>query len=138
MTVTLPLLDFSGNHARARAQATDIAAAARAVRRRRAARRTEALQAQILFDAATRMAANIPAQLAAARQAETQARARYDAGLTGIAEVADAQRLLAQAEADAALASLALWRARLAEAAATGDLSAFLAEAAAPTAPENR
>jgi len=43
--------------------------------------------------------------------------------------------LLAQAEADAALASLALWRARLAQAAAAGDLSAFLADAASPTAP---
>jgi outer membrane protein TolC len=96
---------------------------------------TDTLQAQILLEAATRIAANIPAQLAAARQAETQARARYDAGLTGITEVADAQRLLAQAEADAALASLALWRARLAQAAATGDLSAFLADAASPTAP---
>ena len=81
------------------------------------------------------MAANIPAQLTAARQAEAQSRARYDAGLTGIVEVADAQRLLAEAEADAAFATLALWRARLAEAAASGDLSTFLAEAAAPTGP---
>jgi len=135
VTMTFPLFDFSANHARANAQSSDIAAAhARydaAVQRAR----TDTLQAQLLLDAATRIAVNIPAQLAAARQAEAQARSRYDAGLTGISEVADAQRLLAQAEADAALASLALWRARLAQAAAAGDLSAFLADAASPTAP---
>jgi hypothetical protein len=55
--------------------------------------------------------------------------------LTGLTEVADAQRVLAQAESDAALASLALWRADLAQAAAGGDLTRFLAEAAAPTGP---
>jgi outer membrane protein TolC len=135
VTITFPLFDLAANHARARAQTSDVAAAhARydaAVQRAR----TETLQAQVLLDAATRISANIPAQLAAAQQAETQARARYDAGLTGISEVADAQRLLAQAEADGALVSLALWRARLAQAAATGDLSAFLADAASPAAP---
>ena len=66
---------------------------------------------------------------------EAQARARYDAGLTGIAEVADAQRLLAEAETEQAIAILALWRAKLAQAAATGDIAEFLAEAASPTGP---
>jgi outer membrane protein TolC len=79
------------------------------------------------------MAGQIPAQLSAARQADAQARARYEAGLTGILEVADAQRLLAQAESEEALASLAVWRARLALAAATGDLAPFITEAANPT-----
>ena len=88
-----------------------------------------------MVDAATRMAANIPMQLTAARQAELQARARYDAGLTGITEVADAQRLLAQAETEEAIATLALWRARLAQASAAGDLSGFLTAAANPTGP---
>ena len=63
VTMTFPVLDFSANHARAGAQTSDIAAAhARydaAVQRAR----TDALQAQILLDAATRIAANIPAQL---------------------------------------------------------------------------
>jgi outer membrane protein TolC len=135
VTLTFPLFDYSANHAHARAQTSDVAAARARYDAAVQRAQTDTLQAQILLEAATRIAANIPAQLAAARQAETQARARYDAGLTGITEVADAQRLLAQAEADAALASLALWRARLAQAAATGDLSAFLADAASPTAP---
>jgi len=135
VTVAFPLFDFSANRARARAQTLEVAAAQARYNGAVQRARTDVLQAEVLVDTATRIVANIPAQLSAARQAETQARARYDAGLTGIAEVADAQRLLAQAEADAALASLALWRARLAQAAAAGDLTAFLADAASPVGP---
>jgi outer membrane protein len=55
-------------------------------------------------------------------------RARYDAGLTSVIEVAEAQRLLAEAEADNAVASLAVWRALLAEALLKGDVQVFLNE----------
>ncbi len=133
MTVTFPFLEMSADRARTRAESAHASAARARLTGVAQRSRTEVLQARVMIDAATRMAANIPAQLAAARQADTQARARYEAGLTGITEVADAQRLLAQAETEEALATLALWRARLAEAAAEGDLSAFLAEAAKPT-----
>lgn len=78
------------------------------------------------LQAARAVAANTPAQLAAARQSETQARARYDAGLTSITEVADAQGLLAQAEAEDQLARIDVWRALLGTAAAQGDLTPFL------------
>jgi len=70
--------------------------------------------------------ANTPVQLAAARQSEAQARARYDAGLGDITAVADAQNLLAQAEAQDRLARVAAWQALLAEAVAAGDLAPFL------------
>ncbi|MEP7116628.1 MAG: TolC family protein [Acidobacteriota bacterium] len=133
LTVTFPILDAPAAHARTRAQAAQVTAAQA---RRRAAEqrvRTAALEARIFADTATRMAENTPVQLTAARQSDAQARARYEAGLAGITDVADAQRVLAQADADAALATLALWRARLAIAAAAGDLSGFVAEAAAPT-----
>ncbi|NUN94937.1 MAG: TolC family protein, partial [Candidatus Omnitrophica bacterium] len=53
-------------------------------------------------------------QLQAAKAVEGQATARYKAGLGTIVEVAEAQRLLAQAEADNALANLNVWRALLA------------------------
>jgi len=43
--------------------------------------------------------------------------------------VADAERLLTQAEIDDALAKLNVWRALLAMAAAQGDLGAFLQQA---------
>ena len=72
------------------------------------------------------VAANTPIELAAAEQSETQARARYNAGLTTIVEVADAQSLLAQAEVQDQLARVDVWRALLAAAVAEGDLTPFL------------
>ncbi len=75
------------------------------------------------------VARNTPVQLEAARTTEQQARARYQAGLAGVIEVAEAQRLLAQAEAEDALARLGVWRALLARAVAAGDLQPFLAAA---------
>ena len=73
------------------------------------------------------MAANTPVQLGAARQSEGQARARYDAGLATIVEVADAQSLLAQAEVQDQLARVDVWRALLTTAVADGDIQRFLA-----------
>jgi outer membrane protein len=70
--------------------------------------------------------ANLPVQLAAARQSEAQARARYEAGLGDLVAVADAQNLLAQADAQDRLARVDAWRALLAEAIAGGDLAPFL------------
>lgn len=78
------------------------------------------------LDGAMRVADLTPAQLAAAQTIEEQARVRYDSGLGTIAEVADAQRLLVQAETDHAIARLSLWRALLGLAAARGDVSPFL------------
>jgi outer membrane protein TolC len=80
-----------------------------------------------LLQAARAIAANTPIELAAAQQSENQARARYNAGLTSIIEVADAQSLLAQAEVQDQLARVDVWRALLASAAAQGDLTPFLA-----------
>lgn len=78
------------------------------------------------LQAARAVAANTPVQLAAAEQSERQARARYDAGLAGLIEVADAQSLLAQAEMQDQLARVDVWRALLAGAVAQGDLVPFL------------
>jgi outer membrane protein len=82
--------------------------------------------AAALLQAARAVAANTPVQLAAAQQSERQARARYDAGLASIIEVADAQSLLAQAEVQDQLARVDVWRALLAAAVAQGDLTPFL------------
>jgi outer membrane protein TolC len=76
--------------------------------------------------AARAVAANTPVQLAAAQQSESQARARYQAGLTNIVDVADAQGLLAQSEVEDQLARVDVWRALLAEAVAGGTLAPFL------------
>jgi outer membrane protein len=87
---------------------------------------TQQARARALMKAAAEIASNTPLERQAATEAESRARARYQAGLANITEVAEAQRLLAQAEADDALARLAVWRALLAAAQARGDLSAFL------------
>ncbi|HEX7797210.1 MAG TPA: TolC family protein, partial [Vicinamibacterales bacterium] len=87
---------------------------------------SEQQAAAVFFQAARAIAVNTPIQLAAARQSESLARARYDAGLTSIVDVADAQSLLAQAEVQDELARIDVWRALLAEAVAQGDLTAFL------------
>jgi outer membrane protein len=80
------------------------------------------------LDGARNVAANTPVQVAAARAATGQATARYRSGLANIDEVAEAQRLLTQAEIDDALARLAVWRGLLGVATAAGDLTPFLAE----------
>jgi outer membrane protein TolC len=82
--------------------------------------------AAALLQTTRAVAANTPIQLAAAQQSELQARARYDAGLATILEVADAQSLLAQAEVQDQLARVDTWRALLAAAAAQGDLTPFV------------
>jgi len=78
---------------------------------------------------ARNVAANLPIQVAAARAASDQATARYESGLGNIDAVAEAQRLLTQAEIDDVLARLGVWRALLGIATAAGDLQPFLAEA---------
>jgi outer membrane protein len=81
------------------------------------------------LEGARRIAANTPVQINAARTAMEQARARYEAGLGTIDQVAEAQRLLTQSEIDDALARLGVWRGLLGVATAAGDIQPFLAEA---------
>src|SRR5688572_27724998 len=81
--------------------------------------------AEAMVTAARAIAQNTPVQLTAARQSETQARARFDAGLASIVEVAEAQNLLAQAEYQDAAARVDVWRALLAQAVAGGDVAPF-------------
>jgi outer membrane protein TolC len=83
--------------------------------------------ARAAHQAAVQIAQNTPLALAAARQTETQARARYQAGLTNLMEVAEAESLLAQAERDDAVARIGVWRGLFGVAVAEGNLDSFLA-----------
>jgi outer membrane protein len=83
-------------------------------------------KARAALEGSRRIAENTPIELQAARDAETQAHARYQAGLGTLVEVADAQRLLAEAEITDALARLTIWRDLARFAAAQGDLEPFL------------
>ena len=85
--------------------------------------------AQATLMQARRIAAVTPKEVQDAGAGFEQANAQYRAGLTNIVAVAEAQRLLAQAEMDDALAKLAVWRAVLEQQSAQGDISSFLAEA---------
>lgn len=87
---------------------------------------SEERAADAMVTAARAIAQNTPIQLDAARQSETQARARYETGLASITDVADAQSLLAQAEYQHAIARVDVWRALLAQAVARGTVAAFI------------
>jgi outer membrane protein TolC len=87
-------------------------------------------KAQAALEGARLVAQKTPLQLSAAQKTLEQLTARYKSGLGTLIEVADAQRLVAQAEIDDSLARLQVWRALLAVAVAQGDLDPFLKLAA--------
>lgn len=78
------------------------------------------------------IAEQTPVELTAARQSESQSKTRYEASLTTIVEVADAEGLLARAESDDAIARVNVWRSLFTLAAAQGDLQPFLDMLKAP------
>lgn len=120
------VFDFSSLHARQ--------AAASALTRAEGARYDESVltvtaqqrAADAMVDAARAIAQNTPIQLAAAQQSESQARARYDAGLAGIVEVAEAQNLLVAAEFQNGVARVDVWRSLLARAIAQGNIGPLI------------
>ena len=126
MTVTFPAFDIASIRERKRIEAYN--------ERTESAHYDQILQdltgqsekAQAILAGARRVAQNTPIELDAARVGDQQANARYRSGLGNIVEVAEAERILTQAEIDDALAKLGVWRALLGVAAAKGDLQPFL------------
>ena len=129
LTVTFPATDLPTIRAKEAAEAAHI--------RAETARKDQIIvdlkaqwnRATAMVEGARQVSQNTPLQVAAAKTAVDQATARYKAGLGAIGEVAEAQRLLSQAEIDDALAHLAVWRGLLGVAIAAGDLEPFIAEA---------
>ncbi len=126
ISLTFPAFDFFGIRARRRTEQANEAGETARYDQVIQGLRAQNVRARAVLDAALKFAANTPVQLQAAKETHTLARARYAAGLATIVEVADAQRLLAQAETDDAVARINVWRALLAEARAGGDLTPFL------------
>ena len=126
MTVTFPVFDIASIRARKQIELHN--------ERAEAARYDQILQdltgqlekARATLVGAQRVSQNTPIELDSARVSEQQANARYRSGLASVIEVAEAQRILTQAEIDDALAKLGVWRALLGAAAAGGDLQPFL------------
>ncbi|HUK35422.1 MAG TPA: TolC family protein [Vicinamibacterales bacterium] len=117
------LFDFSALRARKAAALASTRASAALYDEALLTITNEQQTAAALLQSTRAVAANTPVQLAAAQQSETQASARYRAGLANLVEVADAQSLLAQAELQDQLARVDVWRALLSAAVARGDLT---------------
>ena len=126
MTITFPVFDIFGIRARRRVECNNVLAEKARYDQTIQTLKTQDAKARALIEAARSMAENTPVQLKAAQETELRARVRYENGLANVTEVAEAQRLLAQAEADDAVARLAVWRALLITARAQGDLTPFL------------
>jgi outer membrane protein TolC len=125
-SVTFPAFDIFSITARKRVERQNELAESAHYDRTIQALTTQEANARALMRAAADIAKNTPTERQAATAAESAARARYQTGLAAVTEVAEAQRLLAQAEADDAVARLGVWRALLATAQAHGTLAPFL------------
>jgi outer membrane protein len=128
-SVTFPIMDYAALHTREAAQSATIRAQTARSELIVTELRARFNVALAQLRGAREVAGNTPVQIAAARTASQQATARYEASLGTIDEVAEAQRLLTQAEIDDALAHLSVWRALLGLATAAGDLQPFVMEA---------
>jgi outer membrane protein TolC len=124
-SVTFPAFEIFSIQARRRVDVQNELAESARYERTLQTLTTQEVKARALLRAASDIASNTPVERQAATAGESQARARYQSGLASITEVAEAQRLLAQAEADDAIARLGVWRALLAAAQARGDLAPF-------------
>jgi outer membrane protein TolC len=128
-SVTFPIMDLFSIRAREAGQSASIRAETARYQQIETDLKARWHASVAILQGARKVAANTPIQVSAARAAVDQATARYQSGLGNIDEIAEAQRLLTQAEIDDALARLGIWRGLLAVATAAGDIQPFLAEA---------
>ncbi len=128
--VTFPVMDWHALKARREAAVHLERAEAARYEQTQQDLKAALAKARAELDGAVRIARITPVRLEAARDAERQAAARYQAGLGVLIEVADAQRLATLAEIEDSIARLNVWRAWLNVAAAQGDLEPFLKQSA--------
>ena len=126
ISVTFPAFDFFTIRARHRIEVGNEAVESARLDQSVQALKGQYARAQALIDGTLRIAKETPNQLKAAQEAESLTRERFKYGLATVTEVADAQRLLAQAEIDNSVARLNVWRALLVAARLQGDLRPFL------------
>jgi outer membrane protein len=88
--------------------------------------RRDDVQARATVRAAVALASNMPVQVQAAELAAKQAQARYEAGLATVAQVAEANQILADSRVKEAVANVGVWRALLSVANVHGNLQPFL------------
>jgi outer membrane protein TolC len=126
LNITFAFMDYANIHARESSQASTVAAAQ--AREQLAGRELQEQFAQdeAALRATRAVAENTPIALSSAQTSFAQANARYKAGLSPIDDLAQAQRLLVQAQIDDSIARLNVWRAFLRLQAVRGDLQPFL------------
>jgi outer membrane protein TolC len=135
-SVAFPVMDLASIRAREAAQSATIRAQAARTEQILTELKTRWNIALAQLRGAREIVENTPVEVLAARDATQQATARYQSGLGTIDQVAEAQRLLTQAEIDDALAHLAVWRALSGLATAAGDLQPFIVEASERESPK--
>jgi outer membrane protein TolC len=126
LTVTFPIFDLASLRARRLIESHNERAEAARYDQRLQELSGRAERARAMVEGARRVAENTPVQLKAVQTLDQQARARYQAGLSTVLEVAEAQRLLTQAEIDDAVARLGIWQALFSQAAAEGDMTRLI------------
>ena len=129
LTVTFPVMDKFAIHEQEAIQSANVRADQAQYRVIATNLQAQFNTALATLNGARRVAANTPIEVSSARTALEQATARYQSGLAPIDDVAQAQRLLVQAQIDDSLARLNVWRARLEIETVRGDIQPFLAEA---------
>ncbi len=88
--------------------------------------KTADAQSVALTESATAIAEHTPIQVEAAKMANLQVTQRYRAGLATLVDVAEAQKVLTQAEVDDSLAKLGVWSAYLGCSESKGSLQPFM------------
>jgi len=134
LIVDLPFLDIIRIQAEKKVQLAKLSAERHAYDLIIQNLRTQDVQARARVKAAVELAANMPVQVEAGLAAARQAQARYEAGLATVAQVAQANEILADSRVKEAVANVGVWRALLAVASVHGDLRPFLDEAERATA----
>ena len=126
LNITFPFMDFASIHAREASQASALVAAEAQEQLASRELQEQFAQAEAAVRATRAVAENTPIALSSAQTSFAQANARYKAGLSPIDDLAQAQRLLVQAQIDDSIARLDVWRAFLHLQAIRGDLQPFL------------
>jgi outer membrane protein len=126
VTATFPIMDIFSIRAKKQVAEANLKAQQATYQQTVQELSSQVEQARIGEDGARKVAQNTPLEVQAARDTESQARARYQSGLTGIVDVADGQSLLAQAEIADIIAKLEIWRSMIAVAISQGDVQAVL------------
>jgi outer membrane protein len=126
VNVTFAFMNFASIHAREVTQAATVRANRSKEQLADRNLQEQFAKAKAAVRAAREVAANTPVEVKAAHTAFDQAKARYQAGLAPIDDLAQAERLVVQAEMDDSVARLSVWRALLQLDASRGDIQPFV------------